>query len=139
VIAILAIPRTTHTDWKTDVTLEALSQPGLTAGNVESGDTITVSASGTWCMGGTGATAECGGPEGIRSARPDEADVLLQRASMGMLVGRIGEGEWFEIGAGRTFVATSSGPLTLVFNDRVCCYGDNSGQIVVIVDVKVGR
>jgi hypothetical protein len=84
-------------------------------------------------MGGTGATAECGSPDGIRRANVDEPDLVLKTSEIGTLIGRIGNGPWFAIGSSKTFVAGSSGTFTLLFNDRVCCYLDNSGSITVRV------
>lgn len=113
----------------------ARSSTGIPALDVVAGQPVSITASGSWCMGGTGATAECGGPAGIRSAHSDEPDMVLPSAKIGALIAHIGSGPLFLAGASSSFNADRSGQLVLLFNDRVCCYGDNSGSIRVIVNV----
>ena len=114
----------------------AISQSGIAGPLVAIGRSVAVTATGTWCMGGTGATAECGGPDGIRWANPAESDMVLPSAKMGALMARIGLGPWFAVGSSTGFTATVSGRLTLAFNDRACCYSDNSGSIQATVIVS---
>jgi hypothetical protein len=80
-------------------------------------------------MGGTPPTAECGGPEGIRSPHDDEFPLILDSAALGELIGRVADGPWFRIGAGGAINMPNSGDLWVIFNDRPCCYVDNSGAI----------
>ena len=55
------------------ITVDAARQiPVLTGISVQAGRTLTFTASGTWCMGGTPPTAECGPPSGIRPANAEE-------------------------------------------------------------------
>jgi hypothetical protein len=87
-------------------------------------------------MGGSGAGAECGSADGIRAANAAETGLVLPSAKIGTLIARIGGGGWFAVGTSSTFTAGSSGLLELMFNDRTCCYVDNSGSIEVTVAVS---
>jgi hypothetical protein len=120
----------------TTVAVPAAAGGGIVAASLPANATVTVTASGTWCMGGTGATAECGSAAGIRLPHADESGMILPAAKIGMLLGRIGGGQPFAIGSRSSFSSRSGGPLTLLFNDRSCCYGDNSGQLQVRVTVS---
>ena len=51
----------------------------------------------------------------------------LNGAPYGALVGRIGSGAPFLIGASKTFIASSSGYLRLAVNDNLIFYNDNKG------------
>jgi hypothetical protein len=116
------------------VVVRAKEQTSTWAGvTVRRGQRLLVEAAGTWCMGGVPPTAECGGPEGIRPANPVELPLILNSAQIGTLLGRIGNGPWFAIGRRELGTAPSNGPLLLLFNDRPCCYGDNSRSIEVTV------
>jgi hypothetical protein len=117
------------------VIVPASSSVGVPGPDVLAGQRVTVQATGTWCMGGAGPTAECGGPAGIRVAHADEADVVLPAASIGALIGQIGAGPLFELGPESTFVATSTGAIRLLFNDRTCCYFDNSGSVTATIAI----
>ena len=117
-------------------TVPALSSTGIRALNLTAGQQIIVTASGIWCMGGSGATAECGGPAGIRSGHSDEPDVVLPSAKIGAVIAHIGSGPLFLVGASSSFTANRSGQLVLLFNDRACCYSDNSGSIQAVVSVS---
>jgi hypothetical protein len=113
--------------------LAATNSSGMTTRKVIAGDNVIVSASGTWCMGGSGPSAECGNADGIRSANPDESGIVLPGAKLGQLIGRIGSGQWFALGVKKQFTASATGVLTLMFNDLGCCYSDNSRSISVTV------
>lgn len=119
------------------VEIEAAQESGESVVAVEKGDAISITASGSWCMGGIGPSAECGGPAGIRSANRKEADISLPSAPFGELIGRIGDGPWFTVGTSITFQADRSGPLVLGFNDRSGPgYLDNSGTIKASVSIS---
>lgn len=113
------------------VVVHAINQaPTDTGVRVERGTRLLIGATGTWCMGGQPPTAECGGPGGIRPANPVEHPLVLDRAKIGALIGRIGNGPWFLVGRRAEITARSRGRLFLVFNERSsCCYADNSGSI----------
>ncbi len=113
-----------------DVVVQAKSQtPKNTGVNVRKGQRIQMKASGTWCMGGVPPNAECGGPGGIRTANPAELPLVLNSAKIGALIGRVGDGPWFLVGKERRIEAKRNGQLRLLFNDRPCCFGDNSGSV----------
>ena len=76
---------------------------------------------------------ECGGPAGIRPANPDEPDMRVPAAEIGTLLARIGAGPWIVVGSDRKFTADRYGKLRLAFNDRECCYDDNSGSVKATV------
>ena len=82
-------------------------------------------------MGGVPPTAECGSAQGIRRANPVELPLILDSAKIGALIGRVGNGPWFKIGEQARVTAQTNGELFLLFNDRPCCYGDNSGHVRV--------
>jgi hypothetical protein len=118
------------------IVVPALSSAGVVGPSVTAGQLVTITASGTWCMGGSGLTAECGGPGGIRPAHADEADVVLPSAELGTLIGKIGQGPLFSIGSSSSFRASASGSLRLLFNDRACCYVDNSESVTASISVE---
>lgn len=76
------------------VTVPAIAQSGVAGPTIRVGQLVQISATGTWCMGGTQPTAECGGPAGIRWANFDEPDVVDPSAKLGALIGRVGSGPW---------------------------------------------
>jgi hypothetical protein len=125
----LAASATVQSGSKT-VVVEAVDEtPTRTGVRVRKGDRLLVTATGTWCLGGQPPTAECGGPAGIRLANPVELPLILNRAKIGKLVGRIGNGPWFAVGKRARITAKRGGQLQLLFNDRPCCFGDNSGSV----------
>ena len=75
--------------------VEVAGPDGIAAVPIAVGDQVSVTATGTWCMGGSGPTAECGGPQGKRAAHVDEPDVVLPSQKIGTLIGRIGSGPLF--------------------------------------------
>ena len=122
------------------ITVDAARQiPVLTGISVQAGRTLTFTASGTWCMGGTPPTAECGPPSGIRPANAEELPLILDTAQIGTLIGRVASGPWFKIGAGGSIKMPNSGTLALLFNDRPCCFGDNSGSVTVKMKLATER
>ena len=107
--------------------------------NVSSGDLVTVSASGTAEYGYEGA-AGCPGypttyPDGSRylgsySCGPkDDPNAALSGAPIGLLIGRIGTGPWFPVGANASFIVNVPGILELAYNDSL--YQDNTGAYSV--------
>ena len=112
----------------TDVTVNAVDDSTY-ATDVSEGETVSITARGQWCMGGS----ECGNANGIRWANEDESGVVLPSAEIGALIGRIDGGDWFLIGRSSTFNADASGELDLAFNDRADDYGDNSGYITATI------
>ncbi len=119
----------------TMVQVPASAGAGAVGPSVKAGQQVKIAASGTWCMGGSGQTAECGPTTGIRWANPPETDVVLPSAQIGTLLARIGTSGWFAVGSSVSFTASAAGPLGLLFNDRSCCYADNSGTISATISL----
>ena len=112
--------------------VQALNQNRTPTGVVvRRGQQLFIEAKGEWCMGGIPPTAECGSAQGIRQANPVELPLILNSAKIGALLGRVGNGPWFKIGEQARVTAQTNGELFLLFNDRPCCYGDNSGHVRV--------
>ncbi|MBI4422291.1 MAG: hypothetical protein HY554_01105, partial [Elusimicrobia bacterium] len=86
---------------------------------VNSGQRVSISGQGNWSPGaltvGPDGTAQTGG--------------LSPSLRIGSLVGRVGGGQWFQIGVSTTFVAAQGGDLYLAMNDTN--YEDNAGLISV--------
>ena len=117
------------------VTVQAANQtPTRTGVTVQSGQRVQFVASGSWCMGGRPPTAECGSPAGIRAANIVELPLILNSAPLGALIGRVGNGPWFIARLDEPINVPNAGEIFLVFNDRPCCYGDNSGAVSVTVN-----
>jgi hypothetical protein len=115
------------------VVVYANYQGGVSGPTLQAGDSIQTTASGIWCMGGD---TECGGADGIRSASAAEPDVVLPSSPMGTLIAQVGSDPLFALGSSASFTAQTSGTLTLLFDDRACCYGDNTRFITVEVVVS---
>lgn len=124
------------------ITVRAVdASPTSTGVTVAAGQHVTFSATGTWCLSDPGAPTQpaCGGPAGIRATSPGTtAKLVLDSALAGALVGRAGDGPWFEVGAGGDRVMPSAGPLVLQFNDIEGGYGDNSGDVAVTLATTSG-
>jgi hypothetical protein len=56
----------------------------------------------------------------------------LNNAPYGALVGKIGDGTPFLIGASKSFIAAGSGTLWFAVNDNLNFYDDNKGGFIVI-------
>ncbi|MBI3552269.1 MAG: right-handed parallel beta-helix repeat-containing protein [Elusimicrobia bacterium] len=107
------------------------ANPGGTGGldtglQVQSGQNIFVTATGTWNTGGFGVTNATG------IATLGGLDPALK---IGSLVGRVGGGNWFQLGSSVTVTAGQTGDLFLAMNDT--SYLDNAGSIAVGAQVFV--
>ncbi len=89
---------------------------------VVAGEQITISASGFVSFG---ESAQDNSPTGI-DGQLAEANKVAPGLPNKSLVGEVGSGTSFEIGAGTTFTATTSGELHLSIDDDF--FGDNSGS-----------
>jgi hypothetical protein len=97
---------------------------------VRAGDSITLEADGTIQMSGD--RSDTADPAGSRRSAPG---ALLDNAPAGTLIGRIGSGAPFAIGARRTISrAPATGRLYLGVNDDYL--DDNAGEFEVIVTVE---
>ncbi|MBV9845131.1 MAG: hypothetical protein JOZ47_08685 [Kutzneria sp.] len=113
--------------------------------SLERGDTVTVTASGIASYSRRGET-DCPGiaktdPNGNRTdeaGRPCPAKkhpyAPLPSAPIGMLLARIGTGEWTAVGSGATIQASSGGRLVLGYNDW--SKDDNTGAYDVVLHVS---
>jgi uncharacterized repeat protein (TIGR01451 family) len=95
------------------------------------GQKVNIQASGSSCYGTGGGS--CMGPQG--DGNPAESNFLAPGLTRFSLVGRVGGGPNFAIGAGSAPVAGNAGVLYLAFNDTFDGYGDNQGGFSVSVTV----
>ena len=91
-------------------------------------NSVTISASGSWCPDGT--PADCVGPDGsVNAAAP--GSLLVGPSGQFALVGRIGtSGLWTLIGSGPVTL-NGHGELFLAMNDVAGQFADNSGSLQV--------
>ena len=99
---------------------------GLT---VRAGDSISIEANGSIQMSGN--RRDTAAPAGSGRNAPG---ALVSNAPAGVLIGRIGNGAPFAIGARRTVRAPVSGRLFLGVNDDYL--DDNSGQFEATVTIE---
>ena len=92
---------------------------------VKAGQTITIQASGRWKHAESEADYGPGGTERL------DTHSVLPSAPVGSLIGRIENGQPFEIGTRTTLVANAAGRLFLSMNDGIGLFGDNRGSLVV--------
>jgi PKD repeat protein len=133
---VVAIPTCTPTT----VTVQA--NPGIspsllwpsTGISVTAGQTVTITATGTWSNAGVSLTA-AGNASDVVAAGPD---VPLGGAPRMALIGRIGTGAPFVVGASLQITAQTSGVLSLTPNDEWYFRSDNAGSLSVAVCVGSG-
>ncbi|MDX2228254.1 MAG: hypothetical protein NW220_01360 [Leptolyngbyaceae cyanobacterium bins.349] len=99
------------------------------------------------CKGQTTEQYNLVGPGGDN--RYSSEGLMLPSAPFCSLIGRVGEGQWHNLGANSTFTSDRSGKLYLTANDRppeTCeldnkseCYSDNIGTDSASVTVKVNN
>lgn len=94
---------------------------------VQQGDKVRISASGSISLG---LTAGSGGPDGIMEYHQYNIERYFAH---GMLMGRIGDGEWFRVGKETTFEADRRGLVYLKVNDNDP--SNNAGHFVVTYHV----
>ncbi|MBI5243129.1 MAG: carboxypeptidase regulatory-like domain-containing protein, partial [Elusimicrobia bacterium] len=94
---------------------------------ISSGQNVRVTASGSW---GTGAPNPPSGPDGLASLGG-----LGGNLKIGSLVGRIGGGQWFQLGSNFTFSRPEVGGLVLAMNDYQGQYDDDFGQAAINVEL----
>jgi hypothetical protein len=116
--------------------------PGLT---LTQGETVTIAAiSGQWTC------ATDAGPAGIQG-NPDytatDRSWAVPSAVFCSLIGKVGDGQWQELGTQPQFVADRSGPLALTVNElmpgdctqppsNTSCFTDNMGAIKIQITVR---
>lgn len=112
-----------------DLTIEASDDEWTDTGiSVSAGDLLVVGAEGRVTYSSFGNTAT---PWGRVTAEPGTIDKELAAISVGSLVGRIGKGKPFKIGASLASQVSESGSLRLRVHDEK--YADNSGSFAVSV------
>jgi uncharacterized protein (DUF2141 family) len=94
---------------------------------VQLGQTILVTATGTWNSGALAGVTNATGTGTLGG--------LGASLHYGSLVGRIGGGQWFQLGSSVTAVSGQTGDLILAMNDTY--YLDNSGSLQVGLQVLV--
>ena len=109
-------------------TVESGTVPGVNTGLVlQKGHPVTVTATGWVCIGNPG---YCGDPDGNFSKSTMQGSFLVPGALAYGLVGRVGAGNWVQVGSGPTKL---SGKGVLVFAVNDDHYDDNSGTFEVTV------
>ncbi len=109
-----------------------------TAISVETGDLVIFSVHGQWCWAGCAREddlMEVSGPTGSRLALASELPVTSSGSNLGMLIGTISRARYFEIGNGLSMTAKNDGIIELKMNDRMDHYAENTGAVVVKVEV----
>lgn len=127
VVTVRAAPffqTVTHT-----VTPLAANSANATGILVEPGDEIVFTATGEWKY--TGGYFDIVGPNGIPETRTDGLAPGLRRLA---LVGRVGDSDWFLVGAEATITAPASGEIFLAMNDSY--FRDNQGSLTVEITVE---
>jgi hypothetical protein len=117
-------------------TVQAFSDWQNTGIYVSAGQTLRITATGTWSHGIEGV---CCGPNpfdanGYRDKYDPHA--LLPAQRVGSLIGRIGNGGYFFVGTDFQITSTQSGNLQLIINDVIGSFGDNSGELAVNIRVE---
>lgn len=108
-------------------------EPGLYTGLVlKKGRSVTVTASGEVCPN-TGYCVEPDGTSLVNTGQSSFGGFVLPGAPAYGLIGRVGSGQWVQVGDGPT---TLSGKGELVFAVNDDLFGDNSGGFLVTVSYK---
>ena len=100
---------------------------------VQMGDTVEISASGTWSLDGK----TFFGPDG--TAEDADGTFRLSGAKQGVLLGKIGlDGQAFEVGSSFSGTLDQAGPLFLGINDlkKIAAYANNKGELSVVATLS---
>ncbi len=105
---------------------------------VQAGGQLTISATGRWASApqSPNTIARANIPGTDANGYPNTAgqgQTILPSANIGALIGRIGDGAPFLVGASYNGTAPASGVLSLSMNDNSESFGDNSGRLAVNV------
>jgi hypothetical protein len=130
----------------TEFEVQALSPFQTTGMNVNKDDTIVFFARGTWTVG-LGYVGPGGGKNDLCSCAVNERDIdgIHYRGILGALIGKIGDGKPFIIGAVKRVISPENGTIYLGANDNMApcdgintgsCYNDNKGAMIVCVKIK---
>jgi formylglycine-generating enzyme required for sulfatase activity len=91
------------------------------------GDEVTITSIGSWSHGFEGGSINdvpFYDGDGYESKVSSQ---WIPSATLGALLGRIGEGDFFVIGSSSTFTCTQSGNIFLLMNDSSGAYANNEG------------
>lgn len=127
-------------------TVPASDSSGVaTALFVNAGDTVSVTATGSAGYGYEGRSGCVGYPTthpdgsryvGGKSCGPKtDPNAQLSGAAIGLLIGRVGSGPWFAVGASSDVKIRLDGTLTLAYNDVLGEYPDNTGSYSAVVTI----
>lgn len=115
----------------TILTLAATEHDLDTGIALTSGDTIEITATGTWCYSGLAGCTDANGEGSFNPASQMPAE------NLGSLVGKIDTGgSWFLIGTSYSGTAGATGSLHLGDNDSA--NGDNTGSLTVVININGG-
>ncbi len=117
---------------RTSVTVAAANaSPTDTGIDVRAGQMLVIHAPGVWCPAQP--QNWCGTANGPYLSPAYDSRDRIPDVQIGVLVGRIGSGEWFVAGSDFEQRVTMGGRLTLAMNDyRV---DDNGGSLTVMIEV----
>jgi hypothetical protein len=122
---------------KSDINFAQLKKPNIinvssysnhTRVFLKKGNILTLKASGEITLGPFAGTT---GPEGIEGFALYN---YVQGFKQGSLLGKIGDGDWFQVGNGQTITCQESGDLQLVVNDNDPA--NNTGYFYVEYSIK---
>lgn len=115
-----------------NITLNATESNYDTGIAITSGDSIAITATGTWCYSGM---AGCGDADGAGGPLNPSAQMPLEL--LGTLIGKIGSGgTWFKVGTSYSGTAPATGNLFLADNDSA--HLDNTGSLSITVAINGG-
>ncbi|MDE3091337.1 MAG: hypothetical protein KGJ80_18375 [Chloroflexota bacterium] len=100
---------------------------------IRRGQNVQITATGSWSHGMEGDTMPYYGAGGYPKI---DSNALVPGSNVGMLVGKIGSGPAFAIGASKTLVADNEGTLFLAMNDVPGYFGDNDGTVQGNITVR---
>jgi hypothetical protein len=144
-LGLMAVPAAHAGLITTTFSVSAKASAGVPTTDVSSTTdvTFTISASGSAGYGYQGGTGPCAGypttqPDGSRylggtscAGPKDDPNATLSGYPIGLLIGKVGNGAWFPVGASGGIPSGESGMLTLAYNDSV--YSDNTGSYSVTI------
>lgn len=106
--------------------------PGNNTGiAITAGDSVSITTTGSW--DGFFGAGNFYGPDGVPGFY--YGTTVLPSAQGGAIVGQIGTGGWFLVGASVTFTAASTGILYLICNDTPGTFYNNTGSMVSSVTI----
>jgi hypothetical protein len=144
-LGLMAMPAARAAVITTNVSVPAKPLTGVASISVDTtGDaSYTITAAGSAGYGYQGGTGPCAGYpttdpagnrflDGVSCGGPkDDPDATLSGYPIGLLIGKVGSGAWFPIGADGSIPNGETGTLTLAYNDSIAT--DNTGSYAVTI------